>query len=530
MSAVKPRRALLSVSDKSGLLDFARGLTANGVELLSTGGTAARLREADIAVTDVSETTGFPEILGGRVKTLHPHVHAGILCRRDNPEDMATLVEHGIEPIDLVAVNLYPFERAVADPEVTMGLALDNIDIGGPTMLRAAAKNWPHVVVVSDPTRYADVLSAIGAGGVGENLRRDLAAETFAHCVGYNRAITRFLSRGEAADPAEEWPEIRGERRRLAATLRYGENPHQRGALYVDEAGARQLAALTQIQGKPLSYNNLLDLDGGWRLAQALPYGSAVVVKHRNPCGAAYAESLTTAFADAWAGDSLSAFGGVIVVRGIVTAELASAITENFVEVLAAEDVEASARTVLGKKKKLVVVTSPELGVDGVSPPAGATEARSIAGGTLVQETDRPEPMTSIDDVLAAECVTDRAPTRDELRSLTFAWHVCRYVQSNGIVFTSGTRSVGIGCGQTSRVDAVELAIRKAGREGHDLKGSAMASDAFFPFSDSVERAAEAGCTAVVQPGGSRRDSDSIEAANRAGMTMLMTGRRSFRH
>jgi phosphoribosylaminoimidazolecarboxamide formyltransferase/IMP cyclohydrolase len=498
--------------------------------VLSTGGTARALRDAGIPVTDVSEVTGFPEILDGRVKTLHPGVHAGILCRRDNPDDMATLAAHGMAPIDLVAVNLYPFESTVADPSVTMRHALENIDIGGPTMLRAAAKNWPHVIVASDPGRYGDVIDAIAAGGVGEELRQELASATFAQCARYNQAIATYLARGDRCEASDEWPEVRGDRQHLRRVLRYGENPHQRGAFYVGNRGGSALAGATQLQGKPLSYNNLLDLDGGWRLAQALPYGSAVVVKHRNPCGVACADTLEQAFADAWAGDSLSAFGGVIVLRGAVGAPLATAITENFVEVLAAESVDDAAREVLAKKKKLVVVTTPELGADGAPVSPGTTESRSIAGGILTQDTDSPEPMRSIDDALTAECVTDRAPTPGELRSLTFAWHVCRYVQSNGIVFTSGTRSVGIGCGQTSRVDAVELAIRKAGRERHDLTGSAMASDAFFPFSDSVERAAEAGCTAVVQPGGSRRDGDSIEAANRAGITMLMTGRRSFRH
>lgn len=532
---VAPRRALLSVSDKTGLIDFARALVEAGVELVSTGGSARAIRDAGIAVREVSELTGFPEIMDGRVKSLHPAIHGGILARRDRDDDMATLDEHGIGPIDLVCVNLYPFEETVTKPGVDVGVALENIDIGGPSMLRSAAKNWPHVVVVPDAREYGTVLDELRAGGVTLATRRRLAAATFARCAAYNDAIARYLASdaggvdaGAASgddDPAA-WPERMAPALVREATLRYGENPHQRGAFYRPDGARTGVAGLTQLQGKAISYNNLLDLDAGWRLAQALRAPSAVVIKHRNPAGAAEASDLATAFADAWRGDGLSAFGGVILLRGRVDAALAATLKENFVELIAAEAFDDDARTVLAKKKNLILLEGSSLSATGAPLVPGTTEIRSVAGAVLAQESDRPE----AEGDWSLDVVTDRAPDDAEMASLRFAWQVCRYVQSNAIVFVQGTRTVGVGCGQTSRVDAVRLAAMKAEREGHDLTGSVLASDAFFPFGDSVELAASLGCRAVIQPGGSKRDQESIDAANAAEMAMLVTGRRSFRH
>jgi phosphoribosylaminoimidazolecarboxamide formyltransferase/IMP cyclohydrolase len=514
------RRALLSVSDKTGLVAFARGLAERGIELVSTGGSARAIREAGIEVREVADLTGFPEILDGRVKTLHPAIHAGILARRDRADDLATLEEHGIGPIDLVCVNLYPFESTVATPGVELAEALENIDIGGPSMLRSAAKNWPHVVVVPGAAEYDAVLAELGDGGVTAGTRRRLAAATFARCSAYDAAIGAYLTK------SGDWPETLSTAYRRAATLRYGENPHQAAAFYVSPGPSTALADLTPLQGKAISYNNLLDLDAGWRLAQCLRSPSAVVVKHRNPAGAAEAADLVTAFGDAWRGDTLSAFGGVIVLRGEVTAALATAVTQNFVEVLAAGSVDDEARTILGRKKNLIVLAGASLSASGAPIPRGTRELRSVAGGLLAQESDRPER----DRDWSLQVVTDRAPDDAELASLRFAWQVCRYVQSNAIVLARGTRTVGVGCGQTSRVDALRVAAMKAEREGHDLAGTVLASDAFFPFGDSVELAASLGCRAIIQPGGSKRDRESIDAANAAGLAMVVTGRRSFRH
>ncbi len=523
--AVTPRRALISVSDKRGLVELATRLVRKDVEIISTGGSARVMREAGLPVTDVSEVTGFPEMLAGRVKTLHPHVHAGILFRRDVPSDVEILAEHGIGPIDLVVVNLYPFEETVAAPDTTRDEAIEQIDIGGPSLIRAAAKNHAHVTVVTSPDDYADVADAVESGGVTAARRRELAGRAFARCAAYDGAIASYLARVDAPQDAAPWPTVLLEPWRLERPLRYGENPHQPGAFYVPRT-PRALGALTQLHGKPISYNNLLDLDGGWRLAQALAPPAAVVVKHRNPAGAAEAPDLGAAFAHAWAGDPLSAFGGVIVLRGRVDAALATAIKANFVEMVAAEAFDDAALEILRKKKNLVLVTSPGLGPGGEPIAEGAVEVRAVAGGLLAQASDRP----GRDEPTAWHTATDRAPTDLEARALAFAWQVTRYVQSNAIVFVNGTRTVGVGCGQTSRIDAVTLAIAKARRAGHDLAGSVMASDAFFPFDDSVRAAAEVGCTAVVQPGGSKRDGDSIAAADAAGMAMVFTGRRSFRH
>lgn len=525
---VAVRRALLSVSDKTGLEDLARGLVEAGVELLSTGGTAAALREAGLPVRDVSDVTGFPEILDGRVKTLHPAVHAGILARRDREGDARTLDAHGIAPIDLVVVNLYAFQAAAADPGATRPDLLERVDIGGPTLLRAAAKNYPDVVVLCRPADYAGVLASIREGGVPEALRARLAATAFAHTAAYDAAIADAFRTRSALGGGEEgaWPEAWSLPLVRRQALRYGENPHQGAALY--EWTGRPPVGITACsvhQGKELSYNNLLDVDAGWRLAMGLGPGAAVVIKHRNPCGAARDADPMRAFQRAWEGDPKSAFGGVVVLRGPVDAPLAAAIVEHFVEVVACEAVDEAARSVFATKKRLRLLTSPELAPGGAWPADGLLDVRTIAGGVLVQHADAPD-----EDVSTWTTATTRPPTDRELAPLAFAWQVARSVQSNAIVLAKGERVIGVGCGQTSRVDAVELAIRKAEGAGHDTRGSVLASDAFFPFGDSIETAAHAGVTAVVQPGGSLRDTESVEAANAAGMAMLFTSRRAFRH
>ncbi len=523
-------RALLSVSDKRGLETFAAALAERNVEIISTGGSARAIEGAGVPVRRVSDLTGFPEILDGRVKTLHPSIHGGILFRRDRTDDAATLKDHGIDPIDLVAVNLYPFEEASRRPGISMHELLEEIDIGGPTLLRAAAKNWPDVVVVCDPSDYETVIAELAEGGVTAETRRRLATAAFQRCEAYNKAIAETLALQGAEDGAggAEWPAGRVSRWTLSQSLRYGENPHQGAAFYVPRgADPFALGGVTKLQGKAISYNNLLDLDSACRLVRSFRAPAAVVVKHRNPCGAGVGNTLLDAFRKAWAGDGLSAFGGVIALRGCVDGELAAAIAKNFVEVVAAESFSEDARSVFSKKKSLRLLESPALAAEKPARWETDAETRTVSGGLLIQACDKPE---ALDESWEPRVVTRREPTEEERAALFFAWQVCRFVISNAIVFTTADRTLGIGSGQTSRVDAVKVAIMKAAREQHDLRGSVMASDAFFPFSDSVEEAAKVGCTGVVQPGGSRRDQDSIDAADAAGMTMVFTGRRAFRH
>ncbi len=527
---VRAGRALLTVSDKRGIAEFARALAASGAEIVSTGATARVIAEAGVPVRSVAEVTGFPEILGGRVKTLHPAIHGGILFRRDRADDRDTMIAQAITPIDLVAVTLYPFEETSRDPAATLDALLEEIDIGGPTLLRAAAKNWPDVIVVSDPAQYATVLNEMADGGVTRATRLEMAVAAFRRCETYNRAIADALdARDEEGGAPRDvgWARSRSAAWSLAQELRYGENPHQRGAFYVPVGEARVgLAGLEKLQGKEISYNNLLDLDAACRLVRALAAPAAVVVKHRNPCGAAVGADLAEAFRKGWAGDRLSAFGGVVALAGDVHGDLASAIAENFVEVVAAAGFDAEARKIFARKKGVRLVTSPALAPGSDATWEGPHEMRGVSGGLLVQQSDRPEDPTE----WRPQVITRRAPTATESRALAFAWQVCRFVQSNAIVFATEDRTLGVGSGQTSRVDAVKVAIMKARREGHDLQGSVLASDAFFPFPDSVEEAAKVGCTAIIQPGGSRRDAESIRAADAAGMAMLFTGRRAFRH
>jgi phosphoribosylaminoimidazolecarboxamide formyltransferase/IMP cyclohydrolase len=532
----KLRRALLSVSDKRGLVEFARGLAARGVELLSTGGTFKALADAGVAVRQVSDFTGAPEILDGRVKTLHPRVHGGILGR-PTPAHEAEMKANGIEPIDLVCVNLYPFEATVAKPDVAFADAIENIDIGGPAMVRSSAKNHERVCVVVDPDDYADVLAELerGGGAVGDATRRRLATKAFAHTAAYDGAIAAYLSSigddpaypaghpSEAGPVRAEYPAIYGRQwHRLGEPLRYGENPHQTAAFYADASAPAgpSIARAAVLQGKQLSYNNILDCDAALGLSLDLPGASCVIIKHTNPCGAASAASCLEAYRQARATDPTSAFGGIVAVSREVDDALAAELSETFLECVVAPSFSAAALERLASKKNLRLLA--------VGPrPAGAPArpghvVRSVAGGLLVQSADH-----GVAAAVDAKVVTKRPPTAEELVGLDFAWRVAKHVKSNAIVYCTGTRTAAVGAGQMSRVDSARIAMRKAELP---LAGSVAASDAFFPFRDGLDVVAEAGCTAVIQPGGSVRDAEVIAAADERGLAMLFTGVRHFRH
>nr|WP_322798283.1 bifunctional phosphoribosylaminoimidazolecarboxamide formyltransferase/IMP cyclohydrolase [Thermoflexus sp.] len=502
------RYALFSVTDRTGLEDFARGLVGLGWEILATRGTARALAAAGIPVTPLEEWTGAPEILGGRVKTLHPLVHAGILAR-PTEADWAELAAIGGRPIDLVAVNLYAFEEAAR--RGSMEEAVEAIDIGGVALLRAAAKNFARVIVCSRPADYPLVLQALRQEGeVPLELRRRLAAQAFRLTAWYDAMIARYLEGADA--PSSPLPEMLLLSARPVIALRYGENPHQAGAFYLDPFRSLPFEVF---QGKPLSYNNLLDLEAAWRAAQDLPPPAAVIVKHNNPCGAAVADTPARAFRRALAGDPESAYGGIVAFNAEVDEETAEALREIFLEVIAAPAYRPEAMAHLARKKACRVIRMQE-------PAVPCLEIRSVLGGFLVQTPDREE-----DDQGAWQVVTRRPPAASEWEDLRFAWRVVRHVRSNAIVLARGRQTVGIGAGQMSRVDAVRIAIQKAGERA---RGAVLASDAFFPFPDGVEVAAAAGVTAIIQPGGSIRDSEVIEAADRYGMAMAFTGRRCFRH
>ncbi len=511
MSEVRQvRRALLAVYDKSGVVELARGLVERGVELVSSGGTAAALRDAGVPVTPVEEVTGFPEMLDGRVKTLHPRIHAGILADRRRPEHERELAEHGIEPFDLVVVNLYPFRETVASgagPEEIV----EKIDIGGPAMVRAAAKNSASVGVVVDPARYGEILGAIDReGGLPLELRRELAAEAFAHTAAYDAAVAAWFAAGEGL------PGFVGLAYRKLEDLRYGENPHQRGALYAEIAGPGPLGgAEVLVAGKEMSFNNWLDLDAAYALAAAFEGPAAVIVKHNNPCGAAVAATLAEAYGRAYESDTVSAFGGIVAFNREADEDAARAMAEVFTEVVVAPAFTEGALEAFRQRKGLRVVRAPLPAGDGL-------DVRPLPGGALVQDRDR-----VVERREDMEVVSAREPTEDEWRDLLFAWTVAMRVKSNAIVFARELATVGIGAGQMSRVDASWLAVRKAGDRA---KGAVMASDAFFPFPDAVEVAADAGVTAVIHPGGSIRDEDVLAAAEARGMAVVLTGRRHFRH
>ncbi len=517
------RRALLSVSDKHGLLDLARALDALGVELLSTGGTARALREAGLPVREVREITGFPEIMDGRIKTLHPRIHGGLLGRRGT--DDAVMAEHGIAPIDLLVVNLYPFERTVARPDCGLDEAIENIDIGGPAMLRAAAKNHAHVAVLVDPADYAPLIEALhGEGGTTLALRQRLAAKAYAHTARYDGLIADWLgaqiehARGEPFAPTLHLA------LRRAYSLRYGENPHQAGALYLEAGAAPGVAATARVlSGKELSYNNLADADAALECVKAFQRTPAcVIVKHGNPCGVALGADNLEAYQAAYACDPTSAFGGIIAFNQALDGATAAAIlAQQFVEVVLAPEIDMDAQAAFTKKPNVRVLAT------GAWPEqaAPARELKRVAGGYLVQDTDR-------DTLLLTDLkvVSRRVPSSAELRDLLFAWHVAMYVKSNAIVYARDGRTLGIGAGQTSRVISARIAALKAQEAGQDLHGAALASDAFFPFRDGIDAAAAAGLKAVIQPGGSMRDAEVIAAADEHGMTMVFTGVRHFRH
>ncbi len=514
---VAVRRALVSVSDKSGVAELARQLASMGVELLSTGGTARLLTEAGLAVREVASYTGFPEIMDGRVKTLHPKIHGGLLGRRGL--DDAVMHEHGIEPIDLLVVNLYPFASTIARPGCSDEDAIENIDIGGPAMLRAAAKNHAHVAVLVDPVDYAPVLEEIGrTGGLGFDTRRRLATKAYAHTAGYDAAVAAYLAGDVGHFPATL---VVGAQRR--DTLRYGENPHQSAAFYLTSgASGASIARASQLQGKELSYNNIADADTALECVRQFAEPGCVIVKHANPCGVAIASDARAAYDLAYRTDPTSAFGGIIAFNRELDATTAAAILERqFVEVIACPAVSTEARGVLAGKPNIRVLET------GLLAPAtaAAVELRSVRGGLLVQTPDTGE-VTARD----LRVVSARVPDEQEMADLLFAWRVCKYVKSNAIVYARSGMTIGIGAGQMSRVVSSRIAAMKAAEEGLEVKGAVMASDAFFPFRDGLDVAAGYGIRAVIQPGGSMRDAEVIAAADEHGMAMVLTGMRHFRH
>ena len=516
-------RALVSVSDKTGVVEFARALAAMGIEILSTGGTAATLRSGGVEVRDVSDYTGFPEIMGGRVKTLHPKIHGALLGRPD--VDQAVMAEHGIAPIGMVVVNLYPFERTIADPGCDLATATENIDIGGPAMLRAAAKNHAAVAAVVDSADYAPLLEELEGEGrqLGEATRRRLAAKAFEHTARYDRAIADYFGALVAGDGSGALPATWKREYRLQREMRYGENPHQRAAFYADaQRGEPSISSAELLQGKPLSYNNVADADAALECVRGFGPPACVVVKHANPCGVAVGEDCLSAYERAFSTDPSAAFGGIIAFNRPLDAGTAKAILERqFVEVIVAPAVERDALPVMAGKRDVRLLACGEL----ASSREPALDSRSVNGGLLVQERDLGEVGEG-----ELEVVTKRAPTAAERADLLFAWKVVKHVKSNAIVYCRDGMTIGIGAGQMSRVYSARIAAIKAADEGFDLAGTVLASDAFFPFRDSVDTAAANGVTAIVQPGGSRRDAEVIAAADEHGLAMVFTGMRHFRH
>ena len=519
----KVGRALISVSDKTGIVEFARALNEFGIEILSTGGTAKRLVEAGVPVVEVSSYTGFPEMMEGRVKTLHPRIHGGLLARRDTDAD--AMREHAIAGIDLLVVNLYPFERTVARPDCDLATAIENIDVGGPAMLRAAAKNHAWVTVVVDAGDYAAVLEELRtAGAVAPATRFRLAARAFEHTARYDGAIADYLGARDGTDaPPAAFPRTLNLQYEKAQEMRYGENPHQRAAFYVERAGAQtSVATARQIQGKALSFNNVADTDAALECVKAFEEPACVIVKHANPCGVAVGARIRDAYDRAFSTDPTSAFGGIIAFNRPLDAETAAAIVERqFVEVVIAPRVDAAARAPFATKENIRVL---ECGALPAAPDA-ALDFKRVGGGLLVQDRD-------IGTVAAGdlEVVTRRAPTETEMRDLLFAWKVVKFVKSNAIVYCRNGTTVGIGAGQMSRVYSAKIAGIKAMDEGLEVRGSVLASDAFFPFRDGIDAAAQAGVSAVIEPGGSMRDDEVIAAADEHGMAMVFTRMRHFRH
>jgi phosphoribosylaminoimidazolecarboxamide formyltransferase/IMP cyclohydrolase len=517
----KVKRALISVSDKSGVVDFTRALAALGVEILSTGGTAKLLQKERVAVTEVSAYTGLAEMLDGRVKTLHPKIHAGLLARRDDSTHMSALKKEGIGTIDLVVVNLYPFQATVADPDCRFEDAIENIDIGGPAMLRSAAKNHAAVAAVVDPADYPSVLNELRAcGEVSEKTRFGLAAKVFAHTAAYDGAIANYLTSLDGNRRRLDYAEVLSLQFRKLGDLRYGENPHQSAAFYRDaNPVSGSLAQYRQIQGKELSYNNIADADAAWECVKSFTEPACAIVKHANPCGVAVGKDLKTAYERALRCDPVSAFGGILAFNRALDHATAEAIGKQFAEVIIAPRVEADAQKDFAAKSNLRVLEVP------MSHEVQAHDYKRVGGGLLVQSSDAP----LLDDK-QLRTVTQRKPTEGQTRDLLFAWRVAKYVKSNAIVFCRDGATVGIGAGQMSRLDSVRVAAMKAQEAKLDLKGSVVASDAFFPFRDGLDALADAGAAAVIQPGGSVRDAEVIAAADERGIAMLFTGMRHFRH
>ncbi|MFP4260728.1 MAG: bifunctional phosphoribosylaminoimidazolecarboxamide formyltransferase/IMP cyclohydrolase [Opitutales bacterium] len=515
------KTALLSVSDKTGLVPFARTLVeAHGYKLLSTGGTAKLLEKEGLPVTEVSEHTGFPEMMEGRVKTLHPKIHGGLLARRDKEAHLAAAAEHGIDLIDLVVVNLYPFEETVAKPDVSFEQAIENIDIGGPSMLRSAAKNHASVTVVVDASDYARVLEAMGDEAALSTLRRELALKVFQRTSAYDGAIAGYLS-AQLEDEVPDLGSISGIPADLqidlpqAKVLRYGENPHQQAALY-----GSFFDCFEQLQGKELSFNNIIDITAATYLIGEYQKPTVAILKHTNPCGVASAEDLVTAWEQAFATDRQAPFGGIIVANQTIDADLAVIIGKIFCEVIIAPDFTAAAREIFGKKKNLRLMT-----VKDSLPADSIREVRSVVGGLLMQDRD-----TMPDRPGDWKVVTKRQPTEEEMRAMVFGWSVVKHVKSNAIVYAGCEHTLGVGAGQMSRVDSSKIAVWKAGEAGLSLEGSVVCSDAFFPFADGLIAAAEAGAAAAIQPGGSVRDEEVIAAADERDMAMIFTGKRHFKH
>jgi len=519
----KITRALISLSDKAGIVDFAKELASFGVEILSTGGTAKLLRDAGLSVKDVSEFTGFPEMLDGRVKTLHPKVHGGLLGMRGNPEHVATMKQHGIEPIDMVVVNLYPFEATVAKPDCTLEDAIENIDIGGPTMLRSAAKNNADVTVVVDPADYLKVLDEmkVNGGAVSKETNFRLAVKVYQHTAAYDGAISNWLG-ARTGEGVETYPDTLTLQYRKAQGMRYGENPHQGAAFYV-EKNVREASISTarQIQGKELSYNNIGDTDAALECVKQFTEGPAcVIVKHANPCGVAIGSTLLDAYERAYKTDPESAFGGIIAFNRELDEETAKAICDRqFVEVIIAPKVAAGASAVVASKKNVRLLECGEWAATSLA----RLDFKRVNGGILVQDTD-----LQLHGEL--KVVTARKPTEKEMIDLLFTWRICKFVKSNAIVYGRDGMSIGVGAGQMSRVNSARIAAIKAEHAGLEVRGAVMASDAFFPFRDGIDNAAAVGITAVIQPGGSMRDEEVIAAANEHGMAMLFTSMRHFRH
>jgi len=513
-------RAIISVSDKAGVAEFARGLNKLGFEIFSTGGTKKAIAEAGVPVKSISEITGFPEILDGRVKTLHPMVHGGLLARRDIPAHMDELKKNNIEPIDLVAVNLYPFVQTVAKEGVSLEEALENIDIGGPTMLRAAAKNFPSVIVVVDPADYVVILEKLGKGDLSQEERQKLAQKAFQHVAAYDTAISQYLRQDE-----EGFPDVMTIAMKKRYSLRYGENPHQMAAFYAEQVvGGSRDTGITwakQLHGKELSYNNILDADAAWGAVIDFAAPTVAVIKHTNPCGLASHDNIAEAYRRALSGDPVAAFGGIVAVNRAVDREAAEEMSKTFYEIIIAPEYRPEALEVLKRKKDLRILQAEMPPTYGVSHE-GYIDIRRVRGGFLVQSSD-----SLAEDSVSLETVTKRAPIEAEVKDLLFAWRAVKHIKSNAIVLVRDKTLVGMGAGQPSRIISAQIAREKAGDK---TKGSVLASDAMFPFHDVVEAAAEGGVAAIIQPGGSIRDEDSIKAADKHNIAMVFTGERHFKH